>query len=396
MFGHKLSASALVFLTAVPIGGCATTESTEPDGGSTEPDDEIPCITSGDHNSINQALTGPGSVAVLCQNAQFELTAPVVFTAEDQQISTEGFPTDDRRALLRIAAPSVVTAVDMADRSNVVLSHVVVDGGRPQFGHRQGEALIRAGGEVSGQVVRAVRAFEPRTWSILHLFEGGVPRCSGAVVEDNEFGPAGQSDGTWADGISLACTNSVVRNNTIIDATDGAIVLFGAPGSVIEDNVIRADTRVLLGGINMVDYAVYEGDFTNTRVRRNVIDAAGAVIRVGIAMVWRVWVCFDHQNPDDPTEFGAIVTDNTLRGDHMQYGFAADGVRDWTVTGNVDLATHSGDPTIACNGRVASPPAGFQFHSARAEGVFQPEFEEASLELALWAIEDPPPGVAGN
>jgi hypothetical protein len=74
-----------------------------------------------------------------------------------------------------------------------------------------------------------------------------------------ELGPAGQPDGTWADGISLACTDSVVRNNTIVDATDGAIVIFAAPGSIIEDNVIRAETRTLLGGIKLVDYAVYGG-----------------------------------------------------------------------------------------------------------------------------------------
>ena len=77
----------------------------------------------------------------------------------------------------------------------------------------------------------------------------------------------------------------------------------------------------------------------------------------------------------------------------MQYGFAVDGVRDWTVIGNVDLATHSGTPTIACNGQMATPPAGFQFHSARADGVFQPDFTEAVVELALWAIESPQPAL---
>jgi hypothetical protein len=352
------------------------------------------CIASGDQDDINEVLTAPDGVAVLCQNAEFELAAPVVFAEDGQEIHTEGFPTDDRRARLRIASPSVVTAVDMADRSDVVLRNVVIDGSRPIFGYRGGEALIRAGGGASGQVVREVKAFEPRSWSVVHLFEGGDPRCTGAVVEDNELGPAGQSDGSWADGISLACANSIVRNNTIVDATDGAIVIFAAPGSIVEDNVIRANTRTLLGGINMVDYPVHEGDYTNTRVRRNVIDAAGAVIRIGMGMGWRVWVCFDPASSDDPTIYGALVTDNTLMGDYMQYGFAVDGVRDWTVTGNVDLATHSGNPTIGCNEQLASPPAGFQFHSARAHGTFQPEFTEASLELALWAIEDPTPTAA--
>ncbi len=352
------------------------------------------CIASGDQDDINGVLTEPGRVAVLCQNAEFELTAPVAFTEDGQEIYTEGFPTDERRARLRIASASVVTAVDMADRSDVVLRNVVIDGSRPIFGYRGGEALIRAGGGASGQVVREVKAFEPRSWSIVHLFEGGDPRCTGAVVEDNELGPAGQSDGSWADGISLACANSIVRNNTIVDATDGAIVIFAAPGSIVEDNVIRASTRALLGGINMVDYPVHQGDYTNTRVRRNVIDAAGAVIRIGMGMGWRVWVCFDPASSDDPTIYGALVTDNTLMGDHMQYGFAVDGVRDWTVTGNVDLATHSGNPTIGCNQQLASRPAGFQLHSARAHGIFQPEFTEASLELALWAIEDPTPTAA--
>lgn len=73
-------------------------------------------------------------------------------------------------------------------------------------------------------------------------------------MENNESGPAGNSNETWADGISLACTNSTVRNNLIIDAPDGGIVIFGAPGSIIEGNIIRAETRTLLGGITMVDY----------------------------------------------------------------------------------------------------------------------------------------------
>lgn len=37
-------------------------------------------------------------------------------------------------------------------------------------------------------------------------------------------------------------------SNTITDATDGAIVIFGAPGTLVKNNTIIADTRVLLGG----------------------------------------------------------------------------------------------------------------------------------------------------
>ncbi len=350
------------------------------------------CISSGDQLDINARLALAGDEAVLCPGAIFELTGPVVFSADRQKVYTEGFPTDDRRAVFRLASVHQVNAVYMMDRSDVVLSNVIVDGNRPQLGPSWGDALIQAGGRASGQVIREVRALEPRSWSTIHVFEGGAPRCSGALVENNEIGPAGRTDGSWADGISLACTNSVVRNNTIVDATDGGIVIFGARGSLIENNVIRAESRTLLGGINMVDFHPYEGDYTGTRVRGNVIDAAGAVIRIAMGMGHRVWVCLDADDPNDYTLFGAVVTENTLRGDHMQYGFAVDGVRDWTVMDNTDLAIHSGTPTVDCRGRVASSPVGFQYHSARAQGAFQSEFIEADLELALWAIEEPRPG----
>ena len=59
--------------------------------------------------------------------------------------------------------------------------------------------------------------------------------------------------GQWADGISNACGASTIKSNTIIDATDGAIVQFGGPGTVISGNTIISSTRVALGGINLVD-----------------------------------------------------------------------------------------------------------------------------------------------
>ncbi|MFQ5596294.1 MAG: hypothetical protein ACE5HA_19295, partial [Anaerolineae bacterium] len=69
------------------------------------------CIPSGDHSSIQNALTDVGSMAVLCPNAVFELGDTVYFTADDQQIYTQGLPTDDSRALLRVVGDGVATAV---------------------------------------------------------------------------------------------------------------------------------------------------------------------------------------------------------------------------------------------------------------------------------------------
>ena len=164
-----------------------------------------PCLVSGDQNDINARLRSFGDVAVLCQGAVFELTAPVMINADSQQIYTEGLPVDERRAVLRIVSTEVTTAVFMRDYSDTLLASVIIDGNRPNLGYKDGHALVYAGGYSSGQIFRALKIMEPRSWSALHLIEP----CSDALIEDNEIGPAGNPDGTWADGISLACTDSV-------------------------------------------------------------------------------------------------------------------------------------------------------------------------------------------
>lgn len=85
-----------------------------------------------------------------------------------------------------------------------------------------------------------------------------------------------------ADGISLACLNSIVTANTITDATDGAIVIFSSEGNQVTNNTIIAQSQTLLGGINMVDYAPMAGSFAGTIVQNNIINAKSAMIKIGI------------------------------------------------------------------------------------------------------------------
>lgn len=46
----------------------------------------------------------------LCPGSTFRLTGPIVFTAKDQEVSTEGYPTDDTRAKL-LTVGKTITAV---------------------------------------------------------------------------------------------------------------------------------------------------------------------------------------------------------------------------------------------------------------------------------------------
>lgn len=88
-----------------------------------------------------------------------------------------------------------------------------------------GGGNIEIGGTSSGQVVKYVNSRNPRGWSCLHVTEGGTTSnyCTNATVSNNDIGSCGDSgtnsagQGLWADGISFACTNSLVEGNDVSD-----------------------------------------------------------------------------------------------------------------------------------------------------------------------------------
>lgn len=120
-----------------------------------------------------------------------------------------------------------------------------------------GGANIEMGGSNANQIIEYVHSFDPRSWSCLHVDQGNLS-CSNVTVQNNDIGPSG-SDlfQQWADGISVACRNSLVRNNMVNNPTDGGIVLFGSPGTRVENNTIWVETvrplfSLLLKGSNAV------------------------------------------------------------------------------------------------------------------------------------------------
>jgi hypothetical protein len=123
-----------------------------------------------------------------------------------------------------------------------------------------------------------------------------------------------------------------------VDITDASMVIYGSPGSLIDDNTIRAQHRNSMGGILLSDYGPWEGNYTNTRVSSNTIEAdEGTLIRVGIGLGASIL--------SDDTEsvlFGGIVRENVLKGYGMGYGIAAAGLRDFVVVDNESKARHGG------------------------------------------------------
>jgi hypothetical protein len=96
------------------------------------------CISSGDQSTINDALSsgGAGKIVQLCAGVTIEITGTISFTAEDQEISTEDYPTGSTRALIQIATGNdVSTLISGAGLSGIRILNIQLDGNRPNAGY---------------------------------------------------------------------------------------------------------------------------------------------------------------------------------------------------------------------------------------------------------------------
>ncbi|KZT05565.1 uncharacterized protein LAESUDRAFT_726838 [Laetiporus sulphureus 93-53] len=317
-----------------------------------EPADPQNTVTDRLNTLLNSS--GPGYRLPLCPNTEYYITAPIIFYAEGQEISTVGYPVGDERATLVVSGPVFngtghTTAIygNCAGCSNLKLLNIQINGTRGNGSAIIGDANIEMGGDNSGQLIEYVHSFDPRGWSCLHIAEGTF-KCDNNTVQNNDIGPCGTDlFQQWADGISVSCMNAVVRNNMVRNPTDGGIVLFGSPGTLVENNTIWIENNTLLGGINMVDYDPWEGNYTNTIVRNNTIlggfatnnetsgeiygtNADDVIVKIGIAIGPRTW--FGNQYYNNVSSSGTVLN-NQLTG-AFGYGIAMSSAYNFTVEGN--------------------------------------------------------------
>lgn len=333
---------------------------------------------------LNQLLSSSGSgyVLSLCPGQQYPITAPLLFTSPNQEISTQGYPTGSDRATLVVSGPVFsngtghTTAVDgsCASCHGITLRNIQVNGTRLGAPPLNGGANIEMGGSNSNQLIEYVHSFDPRSWSCLHIAEGNLS-CNNVTVQNNDIGPAG-SDlfQQWADGISVACRNSVIRNNMINNPTDGGIVLFGSPGTLVENNTIWVETNTLLGGINMVDVSPFNGNYSGVVVTNNTIAGGFAdgtpsgsqtkgtnnedvIIKIGIAIGPRTWFGTEYGNN---VSQGGTVLGNQLTG-AFSYGIAMSSAKNFTVENNILIGNTSfigaRGPNCTANDPTPSPAA---------------------------------------
>ena len=350
-------------------------------------------------NADLQAILDRGQNLLLEPRKVYSIKKALNFKVPGQKVSTAGAIQISDYAVLRIAGEKCSQLVNGDGINGVILERVILDGNRYGLSVLTGEEgggpeLVHFGGvNVKDQVVRNCVLMNTRCWSTLKVQEG----CIHVTVESNLILGAGTDprgngrdmrEKPWScsDGISCAGRETVIRDNLILDPTDGAIVLFGAPGTVAEDNVIACISRESLGAVNMVDpiafYAIdgdkTRTDYRGTTVRNNLIDAFGARVHIAIAMGGPPWAPKNR----GLILVGATVTGNIISGGAAGYGLVVSGVDGFTVTGNISTASYSGVGMGEAPVAPADEPGPFLFDpKAIGNSVLQPDFRATRREL---------------
>ncbi|GAA98691.1 uncharacterized protein L969DRAFT_20835 [Mixia osmundae IAM 14324] len=385
----------------------------------------LPCLPSTANDVTINALFaagGPGYTVSLCPNTVYTITSYIIFTAHGQELSTQGYPTGSSRALINVMGSGQATAIYGAcgDCNFIKMRNIQINGNRPLLGRltENGWGLMEIGGPTNGQVVDNVHAYEPRGWTAMHITEGYGNSCTNATVSNGQFGPSGtapntarqfyaslkklhqffltpprqlakrdySAPGEWADGISISCASTTIINNVITNPTDGGIVLFGCPNSYVAGNTVIAEDRTLLGGINMVDFYPWNGNFSGLIVEKNNIVSAGSMIKVGIAMGTLVWGSI---NSTQFQNSGGTVRYNTLSSSG-QYGYIGFGI---ATAGHLNAATYgntfsaaawNGIPSQACVGQFLPPrPKALTYDPYTTSGSFQTGSSQDTLMFLI-------------
>lgn len=356
------------------------------------------CLRFADSQTINQLFIdgGPGTKVLLCPLKTYRLTGTIVFTAADQELATYGYPSGSERAKLIVNAPEIATAIqgDCRRCARISIRSLSIDGNRGKLGRMidyEASGLIVIGGN-EGQSITHCAIRDPRGFTAIHVREGDKLSCSKALLEKNEIGPVGDEyipevDGDdpetsplgrpLADGLTIACRDSIVRDNHFADNTDAAIVVYCSPGTLVHANQVQARKLSAMAGILAVDASPFDGDYSKTVIKGNIIDAASKTIRVGIGLGAAIL-----SDDTDTILKGGTVIGNGIKGKYMGYGIAASGLDGWVVKDNWDEANHQGRRSARCFEDFVNPdPVPYlrhtesikhsDFQSGFADGEFQ-------------------------
>ena len=180
-------------------------------------------------------------------------------------LTTEGSPSSylNMARLLRAAGVGDNHLVELSDHAE--LRHVFVDGCFSAWdNHSYGGNGTNVVLQGNGTTVSGCRISN----SVSHGTLIAAISTEHHVIENNLItGYANHHDYSWADGISCLAADTLIRNNALVDMTDGVIAVFRYLNPSYQGNYLRAQNTITTGNllVNLGNsaYAAYDHETVN-------------------------------------------------------------------------------------------------------------------------------------
>ncbi len=283
--------------------------------------------------------TPTGGTVFLAQKAVVLLDEPLNLSRRIT-LTTVGAPPHNHYALMgRLVRNSNFNEAAVKLRDGARLLNVWVDGARNYVGYRPGGLNVQLFGGNGTTVADSVIS-NTAGWSSLQAFGSaeGQPCASNTLARNLvTVYSSDHFDQTWADGLSVACENTLVQDNEIVDATDVPIVLFRSTPAVQRSQI--RNNRLLSAGNSAYGALVADPlrsgqthDFTGSVVENNTFwTGPNTWYVVGISVGTRAW--FGTQSD---MGYGARFVNNTTGSNYalVNTGIGVSGMLNATVQGN--------------------------------------------------------------
>lgn len=307
--------------------------------------------------------TPAGGTVFLAQKALVGISSTLVLKA-GVTLATTGNPDPNHYANMgRLIRTSNFADAMIRMLPGSKLQSVWVDGQRSVRGFSFEAVNIQIWGGTGTTVTKSRMTNSAGGTNLKALGSGEGMPCGSNTISFNliDAYTSSHTGSTWSDGLTIVCENTLIESNQIVDATDVAIVIFGAlpavQRSIAQNNLILNVGNSSYGGL-VFDSWHSSGttvDFTGASIRNNTIWSGPSVhFDVALSVGTRPWF-------GDTTNraFGASMVNNTsgISKINVDTGIAVSGMTNATVTGNtldVTLLNVNSCPTVAVAAAISA------------------------------------------
>jgi hypothetical protein len=302
----------------------------------------------GNQTQLQAAInsTPSGGTVSLAQKAVIFLSSPLILKA-GVTLTTFGNPDPKHYAnMARLVRSANFPDAMVRMLPGSQLKSVWVDGGRSFLGFSFESVNVQIWGGTGTTVTNSRMGNTAGGTNLKALGSGEGHPCGSNTISRNLIDAYTSShfNQLWADGLTIACENTLAELNEIVDASDVAIVVFGAHPAV-QRSIVRSNTILNVGNSSYggLGYDSWHSDaivvdFTGASIHNNTLWSGPSVhYDIGLAVGSRPW-----HGDSTRRAFGASMLNNTsgISKINVDLGISVSAMMSATVQGNMLDMTH--------------------------------------------------------